>query len=57
MTLLNFLSGAITFGFFLAAMYFIRFWRQTRDPLFVSFALAFLLLGTGQALLVRKQSR
>ncbi|TFI58324.1 hypothetical protein E2493_10070 [Sphingomonas parva] len=51
MTLLNFLAGAITFGFLLAALYFARFWRRTGDPLFRSFAAAFGLLGLGQALL------
>jgi len=51
MTLLNFMAGAITFGFLLAALYFSRFWRRTGDPLFLSFAAAFALLGLGQALL------
>jgi hypothetical protein len=51
MTLLSFLSGAITFGFALAALFFLRFWRRTADGLFLAFAAAFLLLGTGQALL------
>jgi hypothetical protein len=51
MTLLDFLSGAITFGFLLSGAHFLRFWRRTGDPLFLSFALAFGLLGIGQALL------
>jgi len=51
MTLLNFLSGAVTFGFLLVALFFLRFWKRTGDGLFASFAAAFLLLGTGQALL------
>jgi hypothetical protein len=51
MTLLDFLSGAVTFGFLLASLYFLRFWRRTRDSLFLSFAAAFLLLGVGQGLL------
>ena len=51
MTLLDFLSGAVTFGFLLAALFFLRFWRRTRDGLFLSFAAAFLLLGSGQGLL------
>ncbi len=50
-TLLTFLSGAITFGFVLAALFFLRFWRKTRDQLFLAFASAFFLLGFGQALL------
>lgn len=38
-------------GFAVAALFFLRFWRDTRDLLFATFALAFLLLATGQALL------
>ena len=51
MTLLDFLSGAVTFGFLLAALFFLRFWKRTRDGLFLAFATAFLLLGLGQGLL------
>ena len=47
-----FLSGAVTFGFAVAALYFLRFWSQTRDRLFLAFAGCFLLLGLNQALLV-----
>lgn len=51
MTLVNFLSGATAFGFLVCGLFFLRFWRRTRDPLFMAFALAFALLGTGQAVL------
>lgn len=51
MTLLNFLAGAVTFGFLLAGLFFLRFWKKTGDSLFLSFALAFVLLGIGQGLL------
>lgn len=51
MTLLNFLSGATAFGFLVCGMFFLRFWRRTRDPLFMAFASAFALLGVGQAIL------
>jgi membrane-associated PAP2 superfamily phosphatase len=47
----TFLAGAVTFGFVVAAFFFLRFWRRTRDPLFAAFALAFCLLGLGQGLL------
>jgi hypothetical protein len=50
-TLFNFLSGAITMGFAVAGLFFLRFWKRTRERLFVAFALAFWLLGLGQALL------
>lgn len=49
--LTNFLSGAISMGFFISALFFLRFWSRTRESLFLTFALAFVLLGLVQALL------
>lgn len=49
MTLFDFLSGAIAFGFLIAGLFFVRFWRRTNDGLFLAFAIAFVLLGLGQA--------
>lgn len=49
MTLFDFLSGAIAFGFLIAGLFFLRFWRRTEDGLFLAFAIAFVLLGLGQA--------
>lgn len=46
-----FLSGAVATGFVVAGLFFLRFWKRTRDSLFLSFALAFWLLGLVQALL------
>lgn len=51
MTLFHFLSGAITMGFAVAGLFFLRFWKRTSDTLFIAFALAFWLLGLVQALL------
>jgi hypothetical protein len=51
MPLNDFLSGAITMGFLVCAAFFMRFWSRTRDPLFLSFAVAFGLLAAGQAAL------
>lgn len=51
-TLYVFLSGAVTMGFAIAGVFFLRFWRRTRDTLFLAFAFAFGLLGLNQALLV-----
>lgn len=51
MTLYDFLSGMLSGGFLIAAVFFLRFWRRTRETLFLFFAGAFLLLGVGQALL------
>lgn len=50
MTLYDFLSGAVSFGFLVCGLFFLRFWRRTRDQLFLSFALAFALLGAGQGI-------
>ena len=49
--LTDFLSGAVTMGFIVAGLFFLRFWKRTHDGLFIAFALAFWLLGLGQALL------
>jgi hypothetical protein len=51
MTWNDFLSGAVTFGFVVAGLFLLRFWTRTRDPLFLTFAVAFWLLGLNQALL------
>ncbi len=52
MSLYDLLSGAATMGFLIAGLFFFRFWRRTRDSLFLAFAIAFWLLGLNQALLV-----
>ncbi len=44
----EFFSGAVATTYLLAAGFFLRFWKRTRDPLFRSFAGAFLLLGANQ---------
>ncbi|MBA3577647.1 MAG: hypothetical protein H0W39_08580 [Sphingomonas sp.] len=51
MTLYDFLSGAVAFGFILIGLFFLRFWTRVRDPLFIWFSIAFSLLGLGQAIL------
>lgn len=51
MMLVQFLSGAVTLGFALAGLFFLRFWTRTGDGLFLAFAAAFGLLGLNQALL------
>ncbi len=50
-TLFDFLSGGITIGFVVAGLFFLRFWKRTREGLFLAFAFAFWLLGLAQALL------
>ena len=44
------ITGAITAGYAVAALFFLRFWRQTRDRLFAAFAAAFLLLALANPL-------
>jgi hypothetical protein len=36
-----FLIGGIAIASLIAGLYFFRFWRQTRDPFFIFFALSF----------------
>jgi hypothetical protein len=50
--LLGLVSGAILMGYGFCALFFLRFWRQTHDRLFVVFALAFGLLGLQRLALV-----
>jgi hypothetical protein len=46
-----FLNGALTMGLVVAALFFLRFWRRTRDQLFLAFSAAFLILATAQGLM------
>jgi peptidoglycan/LPS O-acetylase OafA/YrhL len=48
--LIAYLSGAVTLGYFVAAVFFLRFWRKTRDRLFLAFAISFGLLALNQAI-------
>ena len=45
-TLSQLITGAIVMGYAVAGLFFARFWRQTRDRLFLIFAISFWLLGT-----------
>jgi hypothetical protein len=49
--LYDFLGGAVSMGFAVAALMFLRFWRRTREGLFLAFAGSFMLMGLMQALL------
>lgn len=40
----QFLSGAIVMGFATAGLLFLRYWRRTRQRLFLTFAASFFLL-------------
>jgi zinc transporter ZupT len=47
---IDFLAGALTLGFAVAAVLFLRFWRRTADRLFLAFTAAFVLLALNQVL-------
>jgi hypothetical protein len=40
----QFISGMITMGYVVAGIFFLRFWRDTRDRLFAMFGVAFFIL-------------
>jgi Family of unknown function (DUF5985) len=46
--MIQFLAGAVTLAYILAAIYFLRFWRKTSDRLFINFSLAFGLFALNQ---------
>lgn len=48
--MIEYLAGAVTLGFLVAAAFFARFWRRTHDRLFLAFGIAFVLLALNQAL-------
>lgn len=48
-TLDSFLLGFICASSFLAAVFFLRFWRHTRDSLFLAFTLFFAIEGGNEA--------
>ncbi|MDP3406702.1 DUF5985 family protein [Bosea sp. (in: a-proteobacteria)] len=50
--MIHFTAGLITMGFLVASLFFVKFWRKTRDILFLAFAAAFFLLAANQALTV-----
>jgi len=46
--MIDFLAGALTLAYVIAAVYFVHFWRRTTDRLFLAFAVAFALLALNQ---------
>jgi hypothetical protein len=51
MTMYLFLLGMVSMGAAVAGLIFLRFWRKTRDRLFLSFAVALWLLALNWSLL------
>jgi hypothetical protein len=50
----NLIFGAIAMGCIVAGVFFLRFWRETRDRLFFMFAMAFFLLAVERVVLALK---
>ena len=48
--MIEFLAGAVTLGYVVAAGFFLRYWRKTADRLFLAFALAFTMFALNQLL-------
>lgn len=46
----DFFSGFQAAAYLVCALFFLRFWRRTRDSLFLAFAVAFVLLSLQQVL-------
>jgi hypothetical protein len=51
MTGVSFLYGAVAMGCLIVGVFFLRFWQQSRDRLFLRFALAFWTLAISYTLL------
>jgi hypothetical protein len=47
----EFLSGAIAMGYFVSAVFFLRFWSTSKDRFFLFFATAFSIEGLNRILL------
>ena len=45
----GFLLGVVATTYILAGIFFLRYWRDTRDSLFLAFAIAFLVEGANRA--------
>jgi hypothetical protein len=52
-----FIAGMLTAGYLVVALYFGKFWRQTRDRLFAYFALAFVMLAVQRVALALGDDR
>lgn len=45
-----FVAGVLTLGFLTVGLFFLKFWRRTKDRLFLAFAVAFALLAANAAI-------
>lgn len=51
MTIVAFIQGMVAMGCALVGVFFLRFWQQSRDKLFLRFAFAFWILALSYLLL------
>ena len=51
LTIVPFVQGAVAMGCVVAGTFFLRFWRESRDRLFLYFCAAFWMLGLSYAAL------
>jgi hypothetical protein len=47
----TFLQGTIAAGFAVAGLFFLRYWKETRDRLFLLFALSFFTAAVNRAMI------
>jgi uncharacterized membrane protein HdeD (DUF308 family) len=52
----SFLQGTIAAGFAIAGVFFLRYWKETRDRLFLLFALSFLTSAVNRVMLAATAS-
>ena len=53
--MMQFFSGVLVTGYAVAGLFFLRFWRQSRDRLFGFFASAFFLLAIQRVLIATSE--
>lgn len=51
MTTVAFIHGAVSMGCAITAVFFLKFWRQSTDRLFLFFAIAFVILAADYVML------
>jgi uncharacterized membrane protein HdeD (DUF308 family) len=51
----GFMLGVIATASFVAGVFFLRFWRDTRDQLFLAFAVAFIIEGCNRTAMLLLQ--
>lgn len=54
--LVQVMSGVLVMGYAVAGLFFLRFWRDTRDRLFGYFAVSFFLLSVQRMLVATTES-